>query len=170
MQQSWIIWFQAAKKGSHKSGVLQLRFAVTSVRWAFDHKFIVSLSFPTTCRAKHFSFQSGACCDSDWRVSNNVRWCWSTAAAPQTGVIAPFNGPNKSAAGSCRGRDSSHPVWVKCIIKKRLPPKVCCRSCRWRRESWYLGLHQSADRSRGSWSPHLGPYCRRADGPGQSPA
>lgn len=49
-----------------------------------------------------------------------------------------------------------------------LPPKVCCRSCRWRRESWCSGRHRNEGQSRGSGSPPLGPCCRRAGESGRS--
>lgn len=54
--------------------------------------------------------------------------------------------------------------------RAHLPPKVCCRSCRWNTGSWYSGPRRNEGRSQGSWSPRRGSCCRRADGWGQSPA
>lgn len=88
----------------------------------------------------------------------------------QLPLIAQIN-QSKAAAG---GGTHDTFVWVKVeqkgAIKDRLPPKVCCRSCRWRRESWCLGRHRNASQSRGSWSPLLGSCCRRVGGSGRSRA
>ena len=52
--------------------------------------------------------------------------------------------------------------------RAHLPPKVCCRSCRWNKGSWYSGPRQNEGRSQGSESPRRESCCMRADGWGQS--
>lgn len=86
----------------------------------------------------------------------------------ETGVPAFFNSPNESEAdveggNPLCGLSRSHGAFRDC-----LPPKVCCRSCRWRRESWCSGRHRNEGRSRGSGSPPLGPCCRCAGESGRS--
>lgn len=55
-------------------------------------------------------------------------------------------------------------------LDRHLPPRACCRSCRWSRGSWLCGCRRTGGQWWGCGSLPPVPCCRRAGGSGQNPA
>lgn len=80
----------------------------------------------------------------------------------QLHLLAQINQSEAAAEGGTLRHLCVGESIAKRAVTERLPPRVCCRSCIWRRWSWRSGRRQNGGRWQDSWSPHRESCCRRA--------